>query len=189
MSPGSADDSVGDQTLFDGSADPFDNDTLIPWLQRSPVPAAMFNPALIAVVLAATAHQYEDKSGFPMPWPMSYLVPPMVLHEPTRTALPKTSSTSLPKWVGDQAILTAGFPARAQHLAPHVREGLRFGLREKMLELALQGTALQCSQLPKTTKNTPGDLASIVRGAGMLGRIFARTGDAATVYAALRIRP
>jgi hypothetical protein len=189
VSSGPGDDTAGDQNLFDAPSDTFDSDTVIAWTQRSPVPATMFNPALIAVVLAAAANQFKDKSGFPMPWPMSYLVPPMVLHEPTRTALPKTSSTSLPKWVGEQAILTAGFPSRARHLAPHVREGLRFGLREQMLELVLQGTALQCTKLPKTTKNSPGDLAPIVRGAGMLGRIFARTGDAATVYAALRIRP
>lgn len=189
MSPGPGDDPAGEQTLFDDPYNEVDNDPLIPWTQRSTVPAAMFNPALIAIVLAAAANQFEDKSGFPMPWPMSFLVPPMVLHEPTRTALPKTSSTSLPKWVGDQAILTAGFPSRARHLAPHVREGLRFGLREKMLELALHGTALQCTKLPRATKDAPGDLAPIVRGAGMLGRIFARTGDSATVYAALRIRP
>lgn len=162
---------------------------LPPWPQRSSVPAIMFNPALIAVILAAAANQYESASGFPMPWPMSYLVPPIVLHEPTREVLPKTSRTSLPKWVGDQVVLTVGFPARARHLAPYVHEGLRFGLRENMLDIVLQGSAIQCTKLPKTTTKARGDLAPIVRGAGMLGRIFARTGDAATVFAALRVQP
>jgi hypothetical protein len=149
----------------------------------------MFNPALIAVIIAAAANQYESASTFAMPWPMSYLVPAMVLHEPTRQVLPRTSRTSLPKWVGDQVVLMAGFPARAGHLAPNVREGLRFGLREQMFDLTLRETALQCSKPPKTGRNTPSDLAAIVRGAGMLGRIFAHTGDAATVFAALRVRP
>lgn len=159
------------------------------WQERSAVPAAMFNPSLIALVLAAAANQHESASGFPMPWPLSFLVPPMVLHEPTREALPRTSKTSLPKWAADNIVLTTGFPARARHLVPYVREGVRFGLREQMLSMALQGTALQCAKLPRTTAKSPGDLAVIVRGAGMLGRIFARTGDAATVFAALRVQP
>jgi hypothetical protein len=177
------------ETGAGGSTDDARVGILPPWQVRSSVSAAMFNPALIAVILAAAANQYETASSFPMPWPMSYLVPPIVLHEPTRDVLPKTSRTSLPKWAADQIVLTVGFPARAQHLAPYVREALRFGLREQMFNLTLQGTALQCTALPKTTKNSPGDLAPIVRAAGMLGRMFARTGDAATVFAALRIRP
>lgn len=183
--------STDDPSLFDGTVAASRGVTaqLQPWSQRSPVPAAMFNPALIAVIIGAAANQYQTKGGFPMPWPLCFLVPPMVLHSPTREALPKTSTTSLPKWSADHPVLTAGFPPRAQHLAQHVREGLRFGLREGVFDLALEGSALQCDKLPKTTKNSPGDLAPVVRGAGMLGRIFARTGDAATVYAALRVRP
>jgi hypothetical protein len=159
------------------------------WEERSPVPAAMFNPALIAVIVAAAVDQYEHRSGFPMPWPMSFLVPPMVLHGPTRDALPRTSRTSLSSWIGSEAVLAAGFPRRAQHLAPQVREGIRFGVRHQLLEISGPSGALTCPTPPKTTKSSPGDLIPIVRAAGMLGRIFARAGGSADVYAALRVRP
>lgn len=152
------------------------------------MPAAMFNPALIAVIIAAAANQYEETCEFAMPWPLSFLVTPMVLHAPTREALPRTSRTSLAKWVSDNAVLSAGFPARASYMGPTVREGVRFGLREQMFAL-VPGNALLCRTLPKTTARAPGDLAPIVRGAGMLGRVFGRTGDAATVFAALRVQP
>lgn len=162
---------------------------LEPWDARSPVPAAMLNPALIAAILAAAANQYEDTSGVAMPWTLSFLVPPIVLHRPSREALPRTSKTSLSRWVAENATLSAGFPARATHLLPHVREGLRFGLRHDVFHLTKQGAALYCENAPKTSRRSPGDLVPVIRGAGMLGRIFARTGDAATVFAALRVRP
>jgi Family of unknown function (DUF6521) len=112
----------------------------------------MFNPALIAVIIAAAANQYEETCGFAMPWPLSFLVTPMVLHAPTREALPRTSRTSLAKWVSDNAVLSAGFPARASHMGPTVREGVRFGLREQMFAL-VPGNALLCRTLPKTRRN------------------------------------
>lgn len=161
---------------------------LPPWPERSTVPAVMFNPALMAVVIAAAANQYEDKSGFGMPWPLSFLIPPLVLHAPTREAMPKTSRTSLAKWVADNPVLAAGFVERATHMSPHVREGIRFGLREQIL-VVTSAMSLRCPTLPKTTARNPGDLASVVRAAGMLGRIFGLIGDAATVFATLRVQP
>jgi hypothetical protein len=159
-----------------------------PWQNRSPIPAAMFNPALFAAIIATAADQYEETAGLPMPWTLSFLVPPLVLHAPTREVLPRTSRTVLSKWVADHEVLAAGFPARAAHLAPHVREGLSFGLRQGALAL-VDGAALHSANPLKVNAKAPGDLAPVIRGASMLGRTFGRSGDATTVYAALRVRP
>ena len=159
------------------------------WTYRSAVPAAMFNPALVAVTIATAAEQYEEKAGYPMPWPLAFLVTPLVLHAPTREALPRNSTTSLAKWVGDNPVLTAGFPDRARHLAPYVREGIRYGLREGLFEL-IEGEAVHSEARPKIVpKNAPGDLPVIYRAAGMVGRMFGRTGTAATIFTALRVQP
>lgn len=162
---------------------------LLPWADRSPVAAAMFNPAVVAVIIAAATNQYEDVTGDPMPWPLAYLVPPLVLHGPTRSALPRTSRTSLPNWVNKHPVLNAGFPARARHLAPTVREGLRFALRENALQLTADGESLTNTKLKAVKKTAPGDLALVVLASGMLGRIFGRTRDPATIFATLRVRP
>lgn len=158
------------------------------WGERSRVPAAMFNPALLAAVTATAAEQYGQQRPAGMPWPLAYLICPLVLHTPTREVLPRTSRTGLAKWVSDHEALSAGFPARASQLAIHVREGLRYGLRAEAFTLTPSAT-LHSPALPKVATATPGDLAAIIRGAGMLGRIFARTGDAATVFGTLRVQP
>jgi len=165
------------------------NPELPGWDLRSPVPASMFNPALVAVTIATAANQYEETAGFPMPWPLAHLVTPLVLHLPTREALPRTKATSLMKWAGDNTVLIAGFPARAKQMAPYVREGLRFGLREGTIEL-VGGEALRSLAEPQIQpRKAAGDLPVIYRAAGMIGRVFGRAGSAASIYAALRVQP
>lgn len=159
------------------------------WDVRSPVPAAMFNPALICTTIATAANQYEETSGFPMPWPLAYLVVPLVLHRPTREALPRTKATSLAKWAGENTVLVLGLPARAQQLAAHVREGLRFGLREGTIEL-VDGEALRSlAEAQINVRRVDGDLGVIYRASGMIGRVLGRAGSPANAFAALRVQP
>src|SRR5258705_13710809 len=96
------------------------------WSARSPAVATMLNPALLAAVAAAAAEEYERAADDPMPWALSFLVAPLVLHRATREALPKSTRSHLSTWVTNNPILRAGFPQRAQSLTGPVREGLRF---------------------------------------------------------------
>ncbi|MFN1190046.1 three component ABC system middle component [[Kitasatospora] papulosa] len=86
------------------------------WANRSPIAAAMLNPALVAAVLATAAQGYEKETGQGMPWSLSFVVAPMVLHQSTRQALPTSTRTHLAVWAGKNPLVRAGFPARAQAL-------------------------------------------------------------------------
>jgi hypothetical protein len=102
------------------------------WAERPRVEATLLNPALLAVLLAAAAQEYEtEETG--MPWPLVFLVPPLVLHRPTRDALPRNTRTHLSTWVRREPLLRAGCPARAAAMVPLTREGIRFGLRAGVL--------------------------------------------------------
>ena len=162
-------------------------ETLPTWQERPRSAAAMFNPGLTAATVAATANQFEETSGMPLPWSLAFLSVPLVLHKPTRDALPRNSRTALAKWVEDQPVLTASFPARAKHLSPFVREGVRFGLQEDILEL-VGGDRLR-AHLPRRKPEQFGDIAAIIRASGMVGRVFGKVGSTFTVYATLRVQP
>jgi hypothetical protein len=126
---------------------------------------------------------YERESG-PMSWPLAFLVPPIVLHRPTRDALPRDTRTHLSTWVTREPVLRAGFPARATAMTPLVREGLRFGLRHGALTTAggrISGAALEHSP--------PGELRAMLRTAGLVGRWFAKTDQPSTVFALLGVQP
>ena len=109
------------------------------WADRPPEAAALLNPALLAAISAAAASQYEQASRQAMPWPLAFLVAPLVLHRGTREALPRDTRTHLPAWVAGNPVIRAGFPRRAQELTGLVREGLRFGMTHGALEVTGDG--------------------------------------------------
>jgi hypothetical protein len=153
------------------------------WADRSRVEATLLNPALIALLMGEASREYERHSGA-MTWPVAFLVPPLVLHRPTRDALPRDTRTHLSTWISRQPVLRAGFPERAAAMVPLTREGLRFGLRHGLITTAdggIRGTA--------TRTAPPGDLRVLVGKAGLVGRWLAKTEQPSTVFALLGVRP
>jgi hypothetical protein len=158
------------------------------WANRSPVITAMLNPALLAAVIAIAAEEYERADGDAMPWPLAFLVAPLVLHRDTREALPRSTRSHLSRWVSSNPTLRAGFPPRARSLAGPVREGLRFGLTEGALAVVDEGRLR--GLLGGTTRpQDVGDLRPIVRSAGHVGKWFAKLDQAATAFALLGVAP
>lgn len=159
------------------------------WRSRSRVQAAMLNPALLAAVMAAAASEYERTDGEPMPWPLAYLVAPLVLHRGTREALPRTTRTHLGNWVSQNPVIHAGIPARAQSLAEPVREGLRFGLAYGMLQVDEQGRLTGDLAAPEKKAAAAGEVDQIIARAGLVGKWFAKIDRPATAFAVLGVAP
>lgn len=154
------------------------------WSERTPAVADLLNPALIATVIAGAASQYESRGGSPMPFELSFLAVPLVLHRDTRIALPVRVDSHLAKWVTSNAVLAAGFGARAKALVEPVREGLRFGLRVGAIEFS--GGSIT-GHLRSRTPARIGDIGEIVRKAGFVGRWFTQIESAATAFALLGV--
>ena len=84
------------------------------WSERSRTQAIMLNPALLAVIVANAALQYRANSEHGMPWPLAFIVAPLVLHRGTRDSLPRTTRANLGLWVADHPVEHAGFARRAR---------------------------------------------------------------------------
>ena len=119
-----------------------------------------------------------------MPWPLAFLVPPVVLHRPTRKALPRDTRTHLSTWIRREPVLRAGFPERAAAMVPRTREGLRFGLGAGVL--ALDGGHV-LGHL--TDDPAPGELRQLVRTARLVGRWLAKSDQPSTPFALLGVAP
>lgn len=156
------------------------------WQERPQAGAAYLNPALLAAIQASAARAYEaEHGGRAMVWPLGFVVAPLVLHRPTRSALPSSTRTHLPKWVSDHPALVAGLPSRSKSLIPAVREGLRFGLRFDLL--ALENGRVRAVQ-PREPR-TKGELKELLRSAALVGRWIAKSENPSTVFALLGMRP
>jgi Family of unknown function (DUF6521) len=158
------------------------------WAGRSPETAALLNPALLAVICGAAASQYERESDEAMPWPLAFLVAPLVLHRGTREALPRSARTHLSTWITNNPVIRAGFPQRAQSLTGLVREGLRFGMTYGALSVTADGGMRGI--LPTSARPIDGgDAADIMRSAGFVGKWFTRADQPATLFALLGVAP
>lgn len=160
---------------------------VVEWAMRPREEAALFNPALIAALLAASAYGYRERSDAAMPWTLAFLVPPLVLHRATREELPRDTRTHLTTWIADHPMLRSSFPARAAGFSPLVREALRVGVRNGALRLgdgSLEST-LSTYELQETTV----EVTDCIRRSRFLGRWFAISGPPATVYALLGVAP
>lgn len=147
----------------------------------------MLNPALLAVVIAASAIEYERADGDPMPWPLAFLVAPLVMHRGTREALPRTTRTHLGSWVAQHAIEHAGFARRAQSLTDPVREGLRFGLANEVLRVDDQGRLSGSIASPGPGKGS--ETAQLVAKAGLVGKWLTKVDNPATAFIVLGVAP
>jgi hypothetical protein len=154
------------------------------WTQRPRIEATLLNPALFASLLSVAADGYASRSEVDMSWPLSFLVAPLVLHRPTREALPSRISTHLPTWLGREPVIRAGFPGRAQGLAPLTREGLRLGLRTGALQLE-DGRLRGSLSIP----DSEGDLRDILNSAHFVGRWLTKLHQQSSAFALLGVRP
>lgn len=159
---------------------------MVQWADRSPIPATMLNPTLLAMVIGAAASGYERETQTAMPWPLCFIAAPLVLHRGTREALPGAISSHLHVWVSRQPSVRSGFPARARSLVRPVREGLRFGLRHGLLIADATGVRSGDQRL---RFDNVGDIREIARRALFVGRWFTKADQPATIFALLGVRP
>jgi ABC-3C biological conflict system middle component len=152
------------------------------WAQRPVEHRTLLNPAFLAVIVAEAASGHHTESGRPLPFALAFLAVPLVLHEPTREALP-TIATSMYAWLDRQPEARVYIPPLARQFVPHTREAVRFGARHGGLEFAAGGavTAVALATPRPNTQTT--ELRRCRDRARFTGRWLARAGDPGTVLA------
>lgn len=154
------------------------------YLLRPRVESNLLNPALIGLTIAYAAAGYTTDHARPMPWPVAFVIPPLVLHRPTRSALPANVRTHFASWVSGHPALMVGFPRRAAVMAEPTREGLRLALRARrivLVESAIRATTLATAP--------QGELGQLLRASSLVGRLLARLDQPSTAFAILRVTP
>jgi Family of unknown function (DUF6521) len=160
------------------------------WAERSRTQAHMLNPALLATITANAAVQFHANSEEGMPWPYAFIVAPLVLHRGTRDALPRDTRTHLTAWVADHPVEHAGFARRALSLRDSVQEGIRFGLRNRLLEVDRGGGlsgSLAAGRGHTLAKDS--EVQRIVARAGFVGKWLTKIEQPATVFVVLGVAP
>jgi hypothetical protein len=163
------------------------------WSNRAIEEANLFNPAFCAALLAKMSEEFSKKAARPVPFALSFLVLPIVLHRATREALPGSTITSLLPWVQENREQLVNFVTRVQRLKAISREAILFGIQGQTLRITADGSlTFGNKHRSVTVKRTPlftTEVRECMDRAGFIGRWFAVAGSTATIYAAWGVAP
>lgn len=158
------------------------------WTERVIEERYLFNPAFGAMLIAETVNDYQKKTNTALPFAVAFLVLPIVLHETTRNALPKSTLTALLPWIQENREQIVGFADRVQNLREISREAILFALQNEILSLTEKGELTlgngRKSITPARTPLFTNEVRECVDRSGFIGRWFAATGTTANIYSA-----
>jgi len=160
-----------------------------PWDQRPRELRTLLNPAFCGLLIARAVIAYEDKCAKPMPYSLVLLVLPISLHPATRDIFKSKPRAYLTTISSEHPEIQIGLADRARGLMPYCMEALSYLAERSIILVSDQGgVSVDQSQVMKSSKGTE-DTKSCQAAAKVLGKKFAETGDRATVYTSLGIRP
>lgn len=164
------------------------------WSSRSPEERALLNPSFCSVLIWFAARSCVRDYAPAMSLEESFLVLPFVLHRETRDSLPRSHQTSVAVWLEEHALARGQIARRARLLVPFTREALLFGGRHGILDLTTGRTVAEESpryiaRLRRMLRETSDEVRACGRKADFVGKWFALTGNPATVFALLGVRP
>ena len=136
------------------------------WKMRTREIAYLLNPAFCGRILYTTIRAYNEKSHRAFPFPLVYLVLPLVLHKETRAII--SSRTHLHIWVQQNPQLLIDFPRRASELIPITNEAV---------EMLLQ------------TRKIISEIAECLTKCAHIARWFEDAGKVENIYISLGVRP
>lgn len=163
----------------------------LPWRDRPSEVAALLNPAFCGELIARAAQDYGRLCGRPFPLPFAFLVLPLTLHPPTRSALPGKANATFSTWSAEHEVVLAELPKRMAAFRPISREALLFLVQHRALELGPEGLAQGTSPLKLSVKPpiSSDDADLTRRSAGLIGRWFANQGSLVDILQTMGVTP
>lgn len=107
------------------------------WNERTREVAHLLNPAFCGRLLYAAIKEYERKTQHAFPFPLVYLILPLVLHKQTRTQI--SSRTQLLQWIQANQYLLIGFERRTKELVVITNEALELLLQSGVIQITKSG--------------------------------------------------
>jgi hypothetical protein len=162
------------------------------WLQRSHEERVLLNPGFCVNLIWNAARGHTTENGSALSFEESFLILPFVLHRETRERLPRTSRTSLAVWLEENPLARNRIASRAKLLVPFTKEALTFGGLHGFIgfkEGKLYAEKAWENEVNQALKESSDEVRACARRADFIGKWFAQTGDASTVFALIGIRP
>ena len=161
---------------------------MLPWKERPIEIAHLLNPAFCSLLLYDCIASFQENVPLGMPFTLSFLVLPIVLHKSTRESLPRTVHTKLHVWLQEKPQVRIAFAQRTRELAPYTREGILFGLRSGNIDIDT-GKLLVVNNLNDSNLWSDKEETSVCRKkAKFVGHWLAQSGSVSSIFVMWGIR-
>ena len=159
------------------------------WSERSDEVAYLLNPAFCGRLLYNTIRTYNLKTKRAFPFPLIYLVLPLLLHKNTRNAI--NSQTHFLVWIQRNEHLLIHFAKRSTQLVPITNEAIEMLLQNNYLTLTESAglLVLPAKQIISKTRFSDDEVKMCIRKSEHIARWFAKAGKTETIYVSLGVRP
>ncbi|MBF0426836.1 MAG: hypothetical protein HQL66_13565 [Magnetococcales bacterium] len=162
------------------------------WSERPREVAYLLNPGFCSLLLWSAASGYKKTDSDGLPFALSFLILPVVLHKSTREALPRSINSNFPEWIQKNDGVRLQFPERARVMSSITREGMLFGSQYGQFAIDSEGRidpSPKPRSLAKYLKTATEEVRHCETRAEFLGRWFATAGDPATIMTLWGVRP
>ena len=150
--------------------------------------AHLFNPAFCALVIREAVLGFQDKSPSGMPFPLFFLLLPIVLHKRTRLLLPSNVGTKMHPWLQANQEVRIRFADRCIALLPDSREAIVFAASRGFL--GITAGRIVARRIPLSLPWPAGSEPELcIKKARFLGRWMALAGSITTIFAMWGVRP
>ena len=162
------------------------------WIKRPKEEAYLLNPAFCCALLTSSVVGYSSVEPKGMPFPLIFMIFPIVLHKGTREKLPRNTRTSVAAWLQRNPSSKIQYHERVTSLIPFVKEALLFGMINKWIAIR-EGGRIQAMLTESNIKNIlqkpKGEASDCMKRAKFVGKWFASAGSAQTVMVLWGVRP
>jgi len=159
------------------------------WRERPFEIRNLRNPAFCAVLLHQSVKEYYGISKKAMPYPLVFLVLPIVFPSNIRHSLPERVDKDFDAWTKKKSLELLKFDEIVSFLAPYTKEAIIFAMQFDYLEIQDGSLLPQKVLQPAKIWDNKSEAMGCYKQSGFVGRWFAHTGSPATIFRNLGMRP
>lgn len=160
------------------------------WENRPATVANLLNPAFCGEIIRVMLKAYYSETNKALPFELTFLVLPLVLHKQSRESLPSSSSKNFYEWLEENTMTKIYLVEKVQHLVPYTREAILFLIYHTAVNFNAHG-GLEPIPYRKSSLQylNSEDIITIYKKAQLVGKWLGKAGDTKTIYASIGIKP
>jgi len=161
------------------------------WEERPITVAHLLNPAFCGEIIRRCSQSYKEKhlKSRSLPYPLCFIVMPLVLHKEIRNNLPKTAGRNFIDWIESNQSIKMEMPRLTKILVPYTREALMFLMKYEIVDFSQNGEIDVYVKSKGKVIIDRSEVEQCFSKAELVGRWFAHAGSYQSIYTSFGMKP